>query len=167
MCNRLMNYFSTQKRNVFTKEKSARFSTQKRNVFTKEKLAYEECQTFMPLHDGDVVFCPSVYDGDSFRLCWIDYAGRKSKIMGRLSGVDTPELRGSSEKEKALALAAKKRLEEAIAGQFVTIRNPGVEKYGRSMSDLQVKHVESVADHMLAAPDLCKSYAGGKKQKWD
>lgn len=74
MCNRLMSYF-------FAKE---------RNVLTNEKLAYEECQTFTPLRDGDVVFCPSVYDGDSFRLCWIDHAGRKTKIMGRLSGVDTP-----------------------------------------------------------------------------
>jgi len=143
------------------------FFAKKLNILTKEELAYEECQTFMPLRDGDVAFCPSVYDGDSFRLCWTDHTGRKYKIMGRLAGVDTPELRGSSEKEKALALVAKKRLEDAIAGQFVTIRNPGVEKYGRSMSDLQVKQISSVADHMLAAPELCKRYTGGTKQKWD
>lgn len=154
MCGRLISYFFHRK-------------PRSRNIVTTKELKYEECDTFMPLLDGDVVYCPSVYDGDSFRLCWTDHAGRNHKIMGRLSGVDTPELRGSSEKEKALALEAKKRLESAIAGEFVTIRSPGVEKYGRSMSDLQVKHIRSVADHMLAAPKICRRYQGGKKEKWD
>ena len=73
-------------------------------IVLKEKLTYEECERYLPLRDGDVVFCPSVHDGDSFRICFIDHHGNKVKLMGRLSGVDTAELRGSSEKEKSLAL---------------------------------------------------------------
>ena len=135
-------------------------------ILAKEELAYEDCEQFLPLGDGDVVFCPSVYDGDSFRMCWI-HGGKKVRIMGRLSGVDTPEMRGSSEKEKALALRAKQRLSDAIAGEFVTIRNPNVEKYGRSLSDLEVGDVKSVTDYMLAEPDICRPYEGGKKSSWD
>lgn len=138
-----------------------------RNVLTREELTYEECQHFLPLRDGDVVFCPSVYDGDSFRICFIDQRGNKVRLMGRLSGVDTPEIRGSSDKEKALALMAKKRLEDVVAGEFITIRRPGVEKYGRSLSDIEVGGIESVSDYMLADPETCRPYDGGKKTSWD
>ena len=133
----------------------------------KEELAYENCEPFLPLRDGDVVFCPSCYDGDSFRLTWIDSSGYKSRIMGRLSGVDTPEIRGSSDKEEALALRAKQRLSDAIAGEFVTIRKPGEEKYGRALCDLQTDTLASVSEYMLADPDICCPYGGGKKVDWN
>ena len=133
---------------------------------TKEKLTYEECERYLPLRDGDVVFCPSVHDGDSFRICFIDHHGNKVKLMGRLSGVDTAELRGSSEKEKSLALRAKKRLEDAVADEFITIRNPGVEKFGRPLCDVEVGEIKSVTDYMLADPEICVPYSGGKKQSW-
>ena len=138
-----------------------------RNVLAEEELTYEECEPFLPLRDGDVVFCPSCYDGDSFRLTWIDRSGNKSRIMGRLSGVDTPETRGSSDKEKALALRAKQRLSDVIAGEFVTIRKPGNEKYGRALCDLQTDSLVSVAQYMLADPEVCRPYDGGKKASWD
>ena len=137
-----------------------------RHVSAKEKLTYEECERYLPLRDGDVVFCPSVHDGDSFRICFIDHRGNKVKLMGRLSGVDTAELRGSSEKEKSLALRAKKRLEDAVADIFITIRNPGVEKFGRPLSDVEVGEIKSVTNYMLADPEICVPYSGGKKQSW-
>ncbi|CBN80458.1 EsV-1-168 (Partial), partial [Ectocarpus siliculosus] len=132
-----------------------------------EELAYEECEPFLPLRDGDVVFCPSCYDGDSFRLTWIDGLGCKSRIMGRLAGVDTPEMNGSSDKEKVLALRAKQRLSDVIAGEFVTIRTPGNEKYGRALCDLQTAKLASVSDYMLADPEICRPYDGGRKLSWD
>ena len=124
-----------------------------------EELTYDECETFIPLLDGDIVFCPSVCDGDS--------SGRKVRIVGRLLGVDTPEMTGSSAHEKSLARKAKQRLEDVVMGEFVTIRNSHIEKYGRSVSDLQVGNIESVADYMLTDPTLCNPYEGGTKQKWD
>lgn len=142
-------------------------TTESRNVLAREELTYEECEQFLPLRDGDVVFCPSCYDGDSFRLTWIDGSGNKSRIIGRLSGVDTPEMRGSSDKEKALALRAKQRLSDAVTGKFVTIRNPDVEKYGRSLSDLEVGDIKSISDYMLVDPEICRPYEGGKKVSWD
>ncbi len=165
MFNELMKLLPSIKKYFFPKKNNIP-SDGDRNVLAKEELGYEECEQFIPLRDGDVVFCPSVYDGDSFRMCWI-HGGKKVRIMGRLSGVDTAEMRGSSEKEKALALRAKQRLSDAVAGEFVTIRNPNVEKYGRSLSDLEVGDIKSVTDYMLADPEICRPYEGGKKSSWD
>lgn len=137
------------------------------NHQTQEEMTYEECEPFLPLRDGDVVFCPSCYDGDSFRICFRDRHGNKVRLMGRLSGIDTPEIRGSSQKEKDLAQLAKKRLEDLISGKFVTIRNPEREKYGRSMSDLKIGDIQSVSDYMLADPEICRPYEGGSKTSWD
>lgn len=63
-----------------------------RHMSTKEKLTYEECERYLPLRDGDVVFCPSVHDGDSFRICFIDHHGNKVKII-QLSSMDLPRRR--------------------------------------------------------------------------
>ena len=57
-------------------------------------------------------------------------------------------------REKALAERAKERLTDAVLGKFVTIRNPGVEKYGRVLSDLQTSEHESITNYMLADPDI-------------
>lgn len=161
----LIKYLPSIRKRLFPQKNDPRGDSL--NVLAPNELEYSECENFMPLLDGDVVFCPSVYDGDSFRLCWLDHSGRKVRIMGRLIGVDTPEMRGSSEYEKKLAVLAKERLGEVISGKFITIRNPQIEKYGRSMSDIEVGDIGSIKDYMLEASDICKPYDGGTKQKWD
>lgn len=138
-----------------------------RNVLATEKMEYNECLNFLPLLDGDVVYCPSCYDGDTARVCFVDRAGNSVRILVRIAGINTPEVRSSSEKEKALAVRAKKRLEDAVAGKFVTIRNPKTEKYGRSLSDVDVGEIKSVSEYMLADPEICVPYEGGKKVSWD
>lgn len=61
----------------------------------------------------------------------------------------------------------KKRLEDAIKSEFVTILNPGQDKYGRILCDLQTDKIVSVSDHMLAGGlDVAKPYGGGKKEGW-
>lgn len=136
-------------------------------IFTKEELEYGECEQFLPLRHGDVVYCIRAYDGDTCTLAWTDHSGNKVRSSCRINGIDTPELRGSSPQEKALALEAKQRLEDAIVGNFVTILQPATEKYGRVLCDFKVGDIESVRDHMLAAPSICKPYDGGKKTSWD
>lgn len=53
-----------------------------RHVLAQEELTYEECEPFLPLRDGDVVFCPSCYDGDSFRLTWTDGSDTNLGLWG-------------------------------------------------------------------------------------
>ena len=137
------------------------------NILADKELAYEECDPFMPLRDGDMVFCPSVYDGDTIRLTWKDPAGYNVRSLCRIKGIDTPEMRGKTEREKALALRAKKRLEDIVTGEFVTIRDPGQEKYSRVLSDIEVGEITSVTKYMLDDPEICRPYDGGKKSSWD
>lgn len=166
MLDEVKNILPSIKKSILSKMNNVS-SDGTQNVLVQEKLTYEECGQFLPLSDGDVVFCPSVYDGDSFRICFIDQRGNKVRLMGRLTGVDTAEIRGSSEKEKALALRAKQRLGDVVAGEFITIRRPSTEKYGRSLSDIEVGDIKSVTEYMLADPEICRPYEGGKKSSWD
>lgn len=154
------------KRYIFPKKNNAPMDGTK-NILAERELTYEECEQYLPLRDGDVVFCPSVYDGDTLRLTWIDSSGNKVRSLGRINGIDTPEIRGKTDNEKALALKAKKRLEDVVAGEFVTIRDPGQEKYSRVLSDIEVGDIKSVTDYMLADPEICRPYDGGKKVSWD
>lgn len=137
-----------------------------RNVLAREELVYKECEQYLPLRDGDVVYCIRNFDGDTCTLSWLDHRGNKVRSSCRIKGIDTPERRTSSEKEKELALRAKKRLEDAVVGQFVTIRNPGKDKYNRILAGLETETIESVGEYMLADPEICKPYQGGAKQSW-
>ena len=161
-----MKVLPSIKKHLFPK-KNKLSEDETRNVLAKEELTYEECEQFLPLRDGDVVFCIKNYDGDTCTLGWVDYAGNKVRSSCRINGIDTPEMRGSSPKEKALAIRAKERLEGAIVGEFVTIRNPGSEKYGRVLCDLEVGDIKSISDYMIAEPEICKPYQGGTKISWD
>ncbi|CAM9528979.1 unnamed protein product [Pylaiella littoralis] len=126
-----------------------------RNIRTTQELTYEECEQYLPLRDGDVVYCPSVYDGDSARFTWIDSSGNKVRSLCRIHGIDTPEMRTSSEKEKELAIKAKERLSGVVMGKFVTVRNPGHEKYSRVLCDIEIDEIKSVSKYMLDDPEIC------------
>ncbi len=131
-----------------------------------EKLEYDECVQFIPLHDGEMAYCPSVYDGDTIRLTW-KHKGEKVRGLCRIEGIDTPELRRSSSFEKELAIKSKEHIKKAVAGKFVTIKNPGTEKYGRILSDIQTNEIESLKQYMLSDPNIARPYEGGKKFDWD
>ena len=144
-----------------------RRSDDNRKILAPIKMTYEECQVFLPLKQNDVVYVIRCYDGDSATLGWIDRTGAKVRLGCRLRGYDTAEIRGSSVYVKELAVKAKKRLEDAIVGQFVTIVNPGIDKYGRILCDLRTDKIQSISAYMLAGgPHIARPYFGGKKDDW-
>ena len=109
----------------------------------------------------------SVYDGDTFK---IDLP-RMHPLFGdalsiRLFGVDTPEMRGTTEEVKALAMKAQKVTRKALAGaRKIELRNPQRGKYFRIVSEVWIDG-ESLAD-MLRASGLAKDYDGvGARPKW-
>ena len=131
-------------------------------------LSYSACVPYMPLQDGAVVYVCKVYDGDTVTISWIDNSTNTPVRIGcRINGIDTPELRGSSAYEKELAYQAKDRLLDKVMGEFVTIRNPALEKYGRVLAGLEIGDCPSIKDYMLEAPGICQPYDGGKKRSWD
>lgn len=136
-------------------------------ILTKEPIEYSKCIRFIPLVEGSVVYVPRVYDGDTVTLAYKHpYSSEFVRISCRLKGIDTPEIRGTSDAEKELAKKAKQRLCNAVLGKFVTVQDTGVEKYGRVLCNLKTDNIESVSAYMLEDSLICRPYTGGKKESW-
>ena len=109
----------------------------------------------------------SVYDGDTFK---IDLPNMHplfgDDLSIRLFGVDTPEMRGTSDEVKALAVQAQQLTEKALKGASkIELRNPQRGKYFRIISEVWIDG-ETLAD-MLKAKGLAKDYDGaGARPEW-
>ena len=82
-----------------------------------------------------------------------------------MRGIDCPEIRTKSEKEKKLAIAAKEFAHELLFEKEVEIKNIEREKYGRILCDVYVGG-KNVCEAMLEAGHGRK-YEGGKRGSWD
>ena len=108
-----------------------------------------------------------VYDGDTFK---IDLPSMHplfgDDLSIRLFGVDTPEMRGTTDEVKALAVQAQQLTEKALKGAGkIELRNPQRGKYFRIVSEVWIDG-ESLAD-MLKAKGLAKDYDGeGARPEW-
>ena len=108
-----------------------------------------------------------VYDGDTFK---IDLPSMHplfgDDISLRLFGVDTPEMRGTTDEVKALAMQAQELTEKALKGASkIELRKPQRGKYFRIISEVWIDG-ESLAE-MLKAEGLAKDYDGeGARPEW-
>ena len=109
----------------------------------------------------------SVYDGDTFKIDLPNMHPLFGDALSiRLFGVDTPEMRGTTEEVKALAMKAQNVTRKALEGASkIELRNPQRGKYFRIVSEVWIDG-ESLAD-MLRASGLAKDYDGeGARPKW-
>ena len=109
----------------------------------------------------------NVYDGDTFK---IDLPSMHplfgDDLSIRLLGVDTPEMRGTTDEVKALAMQAQQLTEKALEGASkIELRNPQRGKYFRIISEVWIDG-ESLSD-TLKAKGLAKDYDGeGTRPEW-
>lgn len=108
----------------------------------------------------------TIYDGDTFKVDidgWPDVIGQSIGI--RVNGVDTPEMRGKCDYEKALAREAKKHTASFLRNASkVELRNMQRGKYFRIVADVYANG-KSLSESLLKA-GLAKPYDGGKKSSW-
>lgn len=108
-----------------------------------------------------------VYDGDTFK---IDLQGLHplfgDKLPIRVKGIDTPELRGTTEEVKALAVQARELTENTLKGaQRIELRNPERGKYFRVVAEVWVDG-KALAG-ILKEKGLAKDYDGeGERPEW-
>jgi endonuclease YncB( thermonuclease family) len=108
-----------------------------------------------------------VYDGDTFK---IDLPSMHplfgDDLSIRLFGVDAPEMRGTTDEVKALAMQAQQLTEKALQGAGkIELRNPQRGKYFRIICEVWIDG-ESLAE-MLKAKGLAKDYDGeGARPEW-
>lgn len=125
---------------------------------------YDTTKPFIvPITSGKVI---KVYDGDTITIASkLPYKESPVyRFQVRLNGIDTPEIKGHSEDEKALAIKARNALHEKIFGCIVELKNIGTEKYGRILADVYVDDI-NINKWMLDSK-FAVQYNGGKKKEW-
>ena len=112
----------------------------------------------------------SVYDGDGAFEAVIDLGFNiQMEKTVRLSGVDTPELRGE---QYEAGKKVRDFVRSLILDKYVTIRTykDHSGKYGRLLADIQISPVEFTAQNdlgeLLISMGYAKPYSGGKKDPW-
>lgn len=84
------------------------------------------------IFSGKVV---KVYDGDTIHIVF-PYFGKMYKWSCRLTGIDTPELRTSNEKEKLYGKQVRDALRDKIMDKVVKIKCGEFDKYGRLLGEI-------------------------------
>jgi len=123
--------------------------------------SYAAERTYGSLRIKEIV---KVYDGDTFTVT----VRKVHPLIGdsisiRVRGIDTPEIRGGSCKDKALKARNYfiQRLEES---KKIKLRNVARGKYFRIVADVYLDGV-NIADEMILL-GLAKPYDGGTKINW-
>ncbi len=107
----------------------------------------------------------SIYDGDTFKInlnCSL--AVYCEKVPVRVRGVDTPEIKGKTAREKNLAQQAKSFTEKFLQEKPITLTNCGRDKYFRLLCDVQNGAGKDLAQELIKR-DFGYSYQGGTKSK--
>ena len=108
----------------------------------------------------------TAYAGNTFRVDIPDVhpiIGRDMPI--RLRGVNTPEIRGKCEEEKALAIKARDFVRDLLANaESIILQNIGRDDFFRILADVSVDGVD--LSRTLIQNKLARPYDGGKKESW-
>ena len=122
--------------------------------------------TQQPMPGGEAleqVSVASVYDGDTFKInlnCSL--AVYCEKVPVRVRGVDCPEIKAKTQKEKALAQQAKAFTKKFLSVNPITLTHCGRDKYFRLLCDVQNGAGEDLAQALIRR-GLGYAYDGGKK----
>ena len=108
----------------------------------------------------------SCYDGDTCRFDVQVWPGVTIHTAVRLREIDTPEIRGKCDAEKASATAARDFMVKALTrGTSVQLFNISPDKYGeRVVADVVIDGVN--ATDLLLGADLGIPYDGGIRTGW-
>lgn len=105
----------------------------------------------------------SVYDGDTFKInlnCSLAVYCEKMPV--RVLGVDCPEIKGKTQKEKQLAQKAKAFTKRFLEQGPISLENCGRDKYFRLLCAVKNANGQDLADELIKH-NLGYRYYGGKK----
>lgn len=126
-----------------------------------EEIVWNDTIPFCPpLKEGYVI---KVYDGDTITIASkMPYNNSPLyRFSIRLRGIDTPELKSSTEEEKNSARKVQKILEEKLLKKKVILNNIKLEKYGRVLADVYLDDLH--INKWLIDNKYAVEYDGGKK----
>ena len=105
------------------------------------------------------------YDGDTCYAILENVPEKLKFVRIRIRGIDTPEIKGKCDNEKALAIEAKNFINKLISeSHSIKLRNLEWGKYGgRIVADLYVDNTDYLV--YLKGKPFYILYSGGKKTK--
>ena len=126
------------------------------------QIKWSDTTPFIPDIEGGYVI--KVYDGDTItiaqRLPYLKSPLYRFSV--RLTGIDSPEIKGKTDEEKSAAKISQKVLEKLVLNKNITIKNVKTEKYGRLLADVYLGDIHInrwLLDNNYAIP-----YDGGTKK---
>lgn len=128
-------------------------------------ISYENTIPFVPpITEGKVI---KVYDGDTITIAAkLPYPQSPMyRIAVRLNGIDTPEIKGQTQKEKDLAKHIRDALKVKIMDKIVILKNTSQEKYGRLLADVYLDNI--CINDWLIEQGFAVKYDGGTKERPD
>ena len=125
---------------------------------------WEDTTPFIPpITCGTVI---KVYDGDTITLA-AELLGTLYRFPIRLTGIDSPEIKGKSKAEKESAHISQHALSELILGKTVRLENKQQEKFGRILATvIRIEDSLNVNEWMLIH-NFAVPYHGGTKAKFE
>ena len=128
-------------------------------------ISYENTIPFVPpVTYGKVI---KVYDGDTITIAAkLPYPKSPVyRIAVRLNGIDTPEIKGQTQKEKDLAKHIRDTLQTKLMNKIVQLKNTSSEKYGRLLADVYLDDV--CINTWMIEQGFAVAYSGGTKVRPD
>ena len=163
MCifNCIKRIFWNKNRNYYTKSESNKYL---------KNIEYKDTVIFIPpIMFGKVI---KVYDGDTITIAskmpFKEIDSPIYRFRVRFAGINSPEIKGDSEKECSLAIQSRDALHKLIFGKIVELRNNGTEKYGRILADIYLDNLH--INKWMLDKKLAVKYNGSKKIRpdhWD
>uniref|UniRef100_A0A6C0HI73 TNase-like domain-containing protein n=1 Tax=viral metagenome TaxID=1070528 RepID=A0A6C0HI73_9ZZZZ len=124
-------------------------------------ISYDNTVPFVPpVTYGKVI---KVYDGDTITIAArLPYSKSAIyRIAVRLNGIDTPEIKGQTQKEKDLAKKIRDTLQTKLMNKIVQLKNTSSEKYGRLLADVYLDGV--CINEWMVEQGYAVRYHGGTK----
>ena len=137
-------------------------SSRQRTQNSQTPTANNQVETPKELQNVEVL---SVYDGDTFKInipC--DMKVFCEKVNVRVRGIDTPEIKGKTEREKELAQKAKAFTQDFLKKKPISLNNCGRDKYFRLLCNVSNNTGKDLARELINA-NLGYEYWGGAKSK--
>lgn len=107
-----------------------------------------------------------VYDGDTIMITISTLPHPLSNMSVRLSGIDTPEIRGKCQSEKDMAKLAKEKLQELIGtDKVITLTHFSHDKFGGRINGKVSVNGKDLATELISS-GLAKPYSGGTRSSW-
>ena len=117
-----------------------------------------------PVTSGKVI---KVYDGDTITIATKLplYNSPVYKFQVRLTGIDSPEIKGKTPEEIALAKKSRDALHGLIFDKTVQLKDVGLEKYGRLLANVYIDDIH--VNKWLLDNKYAIEYDGGTKHRPD